>query len=801
VVLKKPFVLAGEGGIEFSRGTDAMNSPPEKPLPDATAQIAHFSIKGMSCAACARRIERVFNAQPGVTAAVNFATAKARVEYDPALQTSESLVAIAARAGFAARVVSMLNNDGALSDHTAEAHARGHDIALLAFAAVLTLPLLAQMFFMLGGGHVAHRWLGIDFPTGGLFDANGMLPAWLQCLLATPVQFVAGWRFYKGAFKAMRGGFANMDVLVALGTTAAWLQGTVAFAIKTAHPDASFELCDHMHFEASATIVSLVLLGKLLEAGARRKTSSSIRALCRLRPTTAHVERDDGTVDEIPAGELAVGKVFMVQAGESVPVDGVVISGESSVDESMLTGESRPVAKTAGSPVFAATLNQHGAFRARATSVGDATALARIIRLVEEAQGSRAPVQSLADRVSGVFVPFILCVSLLTFAATWALKTSGSVGTAAGAFADALVNAVSVLVVACPCALGLATPTAIMVGVGLGARAGILVRDAAALERARKISVLVLDKTGTLTEGRPAITDIHVANGADASRALRLAASLEQGSKHPFADAIARRAREDAVAADVPVHDFEAIAGCGVRGIAGGKTVLLGSPGFLVRGGLSAAEAAPPDDLMKNGWTVAGLAEDGRLLAWFVASDRLRVTAKAAVARLRDDGIRVVMLTGDNETAAQSVALATGIEDFSSTCLPDDKTARIARLRKDGELVGMVGDGINDAPALAAADVSFAIGTGSGIAIENADIVLVRGDLAAIATALSLSRVTLRKIRQNLFFAFFYNTLGIPLAAFGFLNPAVAGVAMALSSVSVIGNSLLLRRWRPPLPR
>lgn len=791
--------LDDTNGVGFSPPPTAMNSPSTRPLPDAATQVVHFSITGMACVTCAQRVEKVLNAQAGVAAVVNFAAAKARVEYDAALHSPGSLAACVMRAGFGAQELDGVAGEAMEREEAVRAWWR--DFALFVFAAVFTLPLLAQMFFMLGGGHAAHRWLGVDWlVSGGFFDGHGMLPAWLQCLLATPVQFVAGWRFYRGAFKALRGGFANMDVLVALGTSAAWLYGVVAIAIKIARPDAAFALHEHLHFEASATLITLVLLGKLLEAGARRRTSSAIRSLIRLQPASARVEREEGVVEEIAVAELSAGDVFVVRAGESVPVDGVVVSGESSVDESMLTGESLPVVKGSGSPVFAATLNQGGVFRARATGVGSATALARIIRLVEDAQGSRAPVQRFADKVAGVFVPCILGVALLTFAVTWGLKAAGLIGVTAGAFADAFVNAVAVLVVACPCALGLATPAAVMVGVGLGARAGILVRDAAALERARKIKILVLDKTGTLTEGRPAITAIHTAGGVDLARALRLAACLEQGSKHPLADAIVRRAREDGIVADAPVRDFTTVAGGGVRGLLEGRTLLLGSPAFLAAGGISPAEATPPAGLMENGGTLAGLAEDGHLLAWFTATDRLRATSQAAVARLREAGIRTIMLTGDNESAARAIATAAGIEEFAATCLPGDKVARIAHLRKGGALVAMVGDGINDAPALAAADVSFAIGAGSGIAVETADIVLMRDNLDGIPAALSLSRATLRKIHQNLFFAFFYNILGVPLAALGFLNPTVAGVAMAFSSVSVIGNSLLLRRWRPPSP-
>ncbi|MDR1011492.1 MAG: heavy metal translocating P-type ATPase [Opitutaceae bacterium] len=799
-------------------------------------KTATLVIEGMACVACAQQIETILNALPGVAATVNFAAAKAKVDYVPGLHTLETLAARVTRAGFVARPVAEVSED---EEAARNARAQRRDIALFAFALALTLPLLSQMLFMLAGGHAAHRLLPA-WP-GGIYDHHGMLPAWLQFLLATPVQFIAGWRFYKGSFKALRGGFANMDVLVALGTTAAWLYSTIALAINSlAGPDAAPELHNHLHFEAGATLVTLVLLGKLLEARARRKTTSAIRSLIKLQPATARVERNGAAV-EIPVSALAPGEIFIVQAGESVPVDGEVLTGESSVDESMLTGESAPVAKAAGAPVFAATLNQQGAFKARATGVGADTALAKIIRLVEDAQGTRAPIQRLADKIAGIFVPSIITIALLTLAITWTLKAAGLVTVApgSGAFAEALVNAVSVLVIACPCALGLATPTAIMVGTGLGARAGILIRNAEVLERSRQINTLVLDKTGTLTEGKPEITDIipaaetaataangTTANAANAANAatidkaatidnaatnttnaatavaelLRLAAALEQGARHPLALAITRRAGF-AAAQLPPITGFAAVPGHGVRGaLADATPLLLGSPAFLAANGvpLPSAAAACAATLRAQGKTVVALARAGTFLGLLAAADKLRPTTRAAITRLRQMGIRVIMLTGDNEGAARAIAAQAGVDEFIAGCLPADKAARIAALKQNGRnTVGMVGDGINDAPALAAADISFAMGAGSDIAVETADIVLMRDDLSAVPSAISLSRATLRKIKQNLFWAFIYNTIGIPLAVLGFLNPVVAGAAMAFSSVSVVSNSLLLRRWKP----
>jgi Cu+-exporting ATPase len=480
-----------------------------------------------------------------------------------------------------------------------------------------------------------------------------------------------------------------------------------------------------------------------------------------------------------------VDEIFIVRAGENVPVDGEVIEGHSSVVEAMLTGESLPVAKSAGAKVYAATLNQEGMLRCRATGVGSHTLLAEIIRLVEQAQGSKAPIQRLADTISGVFVPTVVALSLATFALWWWLG---------GSFTAALVNAVAVLVIACPCALGLATPTAIMVGTGRGARAGILVRNAAALERAEKIRTLIVDKTGTLTEGKPAVTDIMPVGDATEQRLLSLAAALEQGSRHPLAQAILAEARRRGL--DLPaLSHFLSIPGKGVGGEIAGKACLLGSPAHLTETGL-APDAAILSRLHTEGKTVVALAEDGILLGYLAIADQLRDSSARAVARLKKMGIEVIMLTGDNHGTAAAIARQAGIDSFRAEVLPQHKAEEVENIRGRGTVVGMVGDGINDAPALAAADVSFAIGAGSDVAIEVADVTLMRNDLNSVADAISLSRATLGKIRQNLFFAFIYNVLGIPLAALGMLNPVIAGAAMAMSSVSVVSNSLLLKRWK-----
>jgi len=722
-----------------------------------SGRVVEFAIGGMTCAACSTRLEKVLNRQAGMQANVNLASERARVRLSgPADEAA--VVAAVAKAGFVAEAV-----DGQTREREKAEKLRVYrsEIRRFRIAVALTLPLVGQMLFMFGEpGH------------------HNELPHWLQLALATPVQFWIGWRFYDGAYKALRGGGANMDVLVALGTSMAWGFSTVVTL---------FGLDQHVYFEGGAAVITLVLLGKLLEARAKARTSEAIESLIRLQPKTARVERLGQWV-EMPVDALMPGDVFLVRPGESVPVDGEVVDGQSSVNEAMLTGESMPVGKGAGDPVFAATANAEGVLRCRATGVGEHTLLAGIIRLVGEAQGSKAPVQRLADRISAIFVPAVCAVALLTLVGWW---------WHAGDFAEALVNAVAVLVIACPCALGLATPTAIMVGTGQGARAGILVRNAEALERAEKIAVLALDKTGTLTCGTPQVTDV-VPRRLGGDEALALAAALEQNSEHPLARAIV--AAHDAApgggaiaAVDgKKVANFKALAGQGIEGEVDGRALRLGSPGWL---GLADDPAVV--ELQRAGKTVVGLAEGDALLALFAIADALRPTSRAAVSALRRRGIRVVMLTGDNAATAAAIAAEAGIEEFRAEIMPGDKAAAVQALRAEGGLVAMVGDGINDAPALAAADVSFAIGAGSDAAIEAADLTLIRSDLRGVADAIALSTATLGKIRQNLFFAFIYNVLGIPLAALGLLNPVVAGAAMAMSSVSVVSNSLLLKRWRP----
>ena len=722
-------------------------------------RVLDLSLAGMTCAACAGRIEKVLNRLPGVEAVVNLASEKAHLRFVPGLATPEKMIEVVRRAGFGASVAS---DDSRAEEKARKAAAYADEVRRFWVSAALALPLVAQMLFMFGGAGASHEEL---------------LPRWLQLLIATPVQFWIGRRFYVGAWHALRGGSGNMDVLVALGTSMAYLFSLVV-TVAGLHEQ-------HVYFEASATIITLVLMGKLLEARAKAKTQAALESLVRLQPQTAWIEKDDALV-EVPVGILLPGDRFVVRPGDAVPVDGEILEGASSTDEAMLTGESMPVDKGPGDKVFAATVNGQAMLRCRATGVGSATLLAGIIRMVEQAQGSKAPVQRLADRIAGIFVPVVSLLALLTFLAWWGLS---------GDFAKALVNAVAVLVIACPCALGLATPTAIMVATGRAAAAGILVKNAAALELAEKIDILAVDKTGTLTEGRPVVTDLRPAEGVAPLELLRLAAALEQGSGHPLAQAILARVAAAKIVLPTLVS-LIAHAGKGVEGAFEGATWLLGSPGFLRERGLD-LDAQAVAVLQSAGKTVVALAGQGRVLGLIAVADRLRDTSCAAVRRLREKGIGVVMLTGDNPATARAVAADAGISDFRAGILPGDKGLAIAELKASGLRVAMAGDGINDAPALAAADVSFAIGAGADVAVEAADITLMRDDLNGVADAIDLSRATLRRIRQNLFFAFIYNILGIPLAAMGMLNPVIAGAAMALSSVSVVSSSLLLRRWRP----
>ena len=714
--------------------------------PNRPTEALELRIEGMTCAACSTRLEKVLNALPGVEAEVNLASERARVRLAPGLTDLDEVCAAVARAGFQARPASETGGDTAAERPTA---LRREGAELLA-ATLFTLPLLIEMAVMLvQPGH------------------GGWLPGWLQCLLATPVQFWAGARFYRGAWSSLRGGGANMDVLVALGTSAAYFY---SLAVLVAAPGG------HLYFEASAAVVTLVRLGKWLEARAKSRTSAAIAQLVALAPRQARIERD-GALVEVEIDAVQAGDVVVVRAGERIPVDGAVVAGRADVDESLLTGESLPVAKDVRARVFAGTRNLDGLLRVRAEGVGRHTQLMEIVRLTEAAQGSKAPIQKLADRVSGVFVPIVIALAALTFAGWWL---------ASGDFASSLIPAVAVLVIACPCALGLATPTAVMVGLGRGAQLGILVRSAEALERAEKLNWLALDKTGTLSEGRPALLRIVPAGEVDETSLLRLAAALEQGVDHPLARALREAAHARSLALP-PVEAFTNLPGEGVRGRVEARDLRL-----------LAAGANPDAAASEQAATWLALHEGDRLLGRFALADRLRASSPGALRRLRGLGITPIMLTGDRAAVAAEVAARLDIADYHAEVKPQDKAALIAGLRGAGRVVGMAGDGINDAPALASADVSFAMAAGADIALEAADVTLMHNDLNAVADAVALSRAVMRNIRQNLFFAFFYNVLALPLAAAGLLSPVIAGAAMALSSVSVVSNALRLKGWRPP---
>jgi P-type Cu+ transporter len=621
------------------------------------------------------------------------------------------------------------------------------------------------------------------------------LNVWLQLLLATPVVLWAGWPFFQRGWASLKSRNLNMFTLIALGTGVAWAYSLLAVVAPGLFPPGfrSAQGTVAVYFEAASVITVLVLLGQVLELRARERTGGAIRALLALAPKTARRVRADGGDEEIPLDAVHPGDLLRLRPGDRVPVDGEVVEGSSAVDESMVTGESLPVEKAAGAAVIGGTLNGRGSFVMRAARVGAETMLARIVQLVAQAQRSRAPIQRLADRVAGWFVPAVVGVAVLAFIAWWLLGP-------APALTYGLIAAVSVLIIACPCALGLATPMSIMAGVGRGAGLGVLIRDAAALERLEKVDTLMVDKTGTLTEGRPRVTEV-VALAGDEASVLRLAAALERSSEHPLAEAIVRAATDRAIVPP-PATDFASLTGKGVRGVVDGRELALGNDAMMRELGVATAAALTRAEALRSrGATVMYLAQAGELAGLIAVADLVKASTPAALATLRRAGVRVVMLTGDNRATAAAVADRIGITEVEAEVLPEGKAAMVAALREQGRVVAMAGDGVNDAPALAAADVGIAMGTGTEIAIESAGIVLVKGDLAAFARARALSAATMRNIRQNLFFAFAYNALGVPVAAgvlypeFGIvLNPMVAAAAMALSSVSVIANAARLRR-------
>ena len=730
---------------------------------------AEFKVGGMTCAACSAGLEKTLQRVPGVyQASVNLAAERATIHYDRAVTDVKVLMAAVADAGYTAEALQ------AEPDGDREQEARAREIKrqrnLFVISAVLSAPLLLVMFDMI-----------FNFSLPALFHAP-----LVQFIFATPVQFLVGWSFYKGAYRSLKSGSANMDVLVALGTSAAYFLSVYnTFFVPVAPGE-----MPHLYFESSAVIITLILLGKYLEARAKGKTSEAIRKLMGLQAKTARVVRDEQEID-VPISDVVVGDIVVVRPGEKIPVDGEVVSGTSSVDESMLTGESIPVDKGPGDLVVGATINKHGAFRFRATKVGADTALAQIIKVVEDAQGSKAPIQRMADTISGIFVPVVVGIATLTFI-VWYLVTGNA--------EQAIINMTAVLVIACPCALGLATPTSIMVGTGKGAENGILFKGGEHLENAHRVQDVILDKTGTITKGEPAVTDVIVFpdwRGAE-EELLTLAASVEQASEHPLGQAIVNHAKEKGLELAVAA-DFQAIPGHGIVARAADKQVLVGNRKLLKEQGIDfESHLETLEQLEEQGKTAMLVATDGQAAGIIAVADTVKPESAAAIAALQDMGLGVYMITGDNWRTARAIAEQVGIQQdhVFAEVLPEHKAEAVQKLRDSGRVVAMVGDGINDAPALATADVGLAIGTGTDVAMEAADITLMRGNLQSIVSAIRLSRLTLRNIKQNLFWAFFYNSLGIPVAALGLLNPIVAGAAMAFSSVSVVTNALRLRTVR-----
>jgi P-type Cu+ transporter len=721
-------------------------------------KTATFNIAGMHCASCSARNERTLKKLQGVReATVNFATHSARVVFDEAVVTERALHDVVVENGYEVLTAEFADQ------HKERARRELQSARRRAYVAVgMAAPVAVLAMF-----DVALPWTILGHNAG----------VWIEAVLSTLVILGLGWQFHIGMLRQARNGAANMDTLISLGTLAALFYSLWAM-LAGEH---------HLYFETGAVIAALILLGRYFEARSRGQASAAIEKLVELGAKTAHFIRDEGEY-EIAVEDVKVGDVLLVKPGEKVPVDGKVVKGNSSVDESMLTGESMPVTKTEGEGVFGATINLSGAFRMRATKVGQDTTLAQIVKMVAEAQVNKAPIQKLADRISGVFVPIVLGIAILT-AVGWYIFT--------GDIYQSFVPAVAVLVIACPCSLGLATPTAIMVGTGLGARRGILIKNGEALERGKKIDVVVFDKTGTLTQSKPRVTDVVACKAkTNADDVLGLAASIERLSEHPLAAAIVRAAQEKGLPI-VEVRDFANISGKGIRGKIGNRTLMVGSARLLLEHGLPlTTHAEQLEGLESAAKTVIAVACDGDLIGAIAVADTLKDDAAAAVQRLRAEGVETVMITGDNRQTADAIGKQIGIDRVLAEVLPQDKAEQVRLLQQQGKRVAFVGDGINDAPALAQADLGIAIGTGTDIAIEAGNIVLVKGHPMKVIEALALSRLTFKTIRQNLFWAFFYNVAAIPLAALGFLNPMIAAGAMAVSSLTVVSNSLRIRRGK-----
>lgn len=723
---------------------------------DVPEEKLEILISGMACAACSSRVENLLNSLDGVQkAAVNLATGKASILFIPDLITPSNILDSVNKLGYKAEFASDITIDKRKVNQQRMIYKQKLKFV---FSLILSTPLIIM--------NIA-PFFGRSFP----------INPWVQLLLATPVQFIAGWQFYVGAYKSLKASAANMDVLVALGTSVAYFYSV--FALFTGG--------SMYYFESSAMLITIILLGKLLETIAKGRTSEAIEKLMDLQAKKARVLRDGKEIN-IPIEDVVVGDLIIVRPGERIPVDGIITKGTSSVDESMLTGESIPVEKECGDKVVGASINKQGSFIFKTTRVGDETTLAQIIRMVEEAQGSKAPIQRLADKVSNVFVPTIVAIALITFIG-WYLKGAP--------FAEALMHTSAVLVVACPCALGLATPTAIMVGTGVGANKGILIRGGEYLELAGKVDTVVLDKTGTITKGTPSVTNFEVFSFDDKNKLLSIIASGEKQSEHPLGEAIVKKAKELNLPF-IDITEFKALPGRGIKFNYNKEIWHIGNESLAKSLNIDFSKVQDT----KNKWeeegkTVMFAIKNEKIAGMIAVSDTIKENAKDAINELKDLGIDVYMLTGDQKRTANAIAKQVGIDNVIAQVLPDNKAEKIKELKKSGKIVAMVGDGINDAPALATADVGMAIGTGTDVAIESASITLIRGDLKTIASAIRLSKKTLQKIKQNLFWALFYNMIALPLAIFGVFTPVMGGTAMAFSSVSVVTNSLLLRRYDP----
>jgi P-type Cu+ transporter len=734
---------------------------------DVVTEKSEFEITGMTCAACSTRVEKGLNKLAGVSIAnVNLALERATVEYNPSLVSKADIIKKVESLGYGAHLKEEENNQESADYRQLEIEKQ---TGKFIFSAILSLPLLWAMV-----GHFSF--------TSFIYVPDMFLNPWVQFALATPVQFVIGKQFYIGAYKALKNKSANMDVLVALGTSAAYFY-SLYLSISSIGANAHMV---ELYYETSAILITLILLGKLFEAKAKGRSSEAIKKLMGLQAKTAIIERD-GMEQEVSLEEVVVGDVVHVKPGEKIPVDGVIVEGQSAIDESMLTGESVPVDKKSGDEVIGSTINKNGFLKIEATKVGRDTALAQIIKVVEEAQGSKAPIQRLADQISGVFVPIVVGIAVLTFFIWYLWVVPGD-------FADALEKMIAVLVIACPCALGLATPTSIMAGSGRAAEFGILFKGGEHLEMTHRIEAVILDKTGTVTNGKPVLTDVHVAGPFAETDFLALVGSAEKQSEHPLAEAIVAGIKEKGIPLK-DVQSFEAIPGFGIKASIEGQELLVGTRKLMNNYQVEITNVLETmEGLEREGKTAMLVAINGEFAGVVAVADTIKETSKAAVKRMKDMGLEVIMITGDNQQTAKAIAAEVGIDHVIAEVLPEGKADEVKKLQAQGKKVAMVGDGINDAPALAVADIGMAIGTGTDVAMEAADITLIRGDLNSIADAIFMSKKTIQNIKQNLFWAFGYNTLGIPIAALGFLAPWLAGAAMAFSSVSVVLNALRLQK-------